>query len=545
MAKQLVFSEEARRELKKGIDTLAGAVKTTLGPKGRNIALDKKFGAPTITHDGVTVAKDIELEEPFQNMGAQLLKEAATRTNDVAGDGTTTATVLAQMIVNEGLKNVAAGANPMIVKRGIEKANKVVVQALKDMSFDVKGREEVAHVAAISAADMEIGELIAEVMDKVGKDGVITVEEGKGLGFEKEYVEGMQLDRGYISPYFITDPERMEASLEDPYLLITDRKISAATDIVPILEKLAQVGKREIVVIAEDVEGEALATLVLNRLRGVFNALGLKAPGFGDRRKAMLQDIAILTGGTVISEDVGRKLETATINDLGKAGKIIATKDDTTIIEGKGQESEIKGRIEQIKAQIETTTSDYDKEKLQERLAKLAGGVAIISVGAGTEVELKEKKHRVEDALSATRAAVEEGIVPGGGVALINAIQALDDSEELKELSGDEATGVRIVRRALEEPLRQIVENSGKDGGVTLEEVRRRQKSEKNANVGYDVLVEDFGDMVSKGIIDPAKVTRSAMENAASIAAMILTTEALVTDIPEEAKAPMPPMPEY
>jgi chaperonin GroEL len=545
MAKQLVFSEEARRDLKKGIDVLAGAVKTTLGPKGRNVALDKKFGAPTITHDGVTVAKDIELEEPFANMGAQLLKEAATRTNDVAGDGTTTATVLAQMIVNEGLKNVAAGANPMIVKRGIEKANKVVVQALKDMSFDVKGREEVAHVAAISAADTEIGELIAEVMDKVGKDGVITVEEGKGLGFEKEYVEGMQLDRGYISPYFITDPERMEASLENPYLLITDKKISAAADIVPILEKLAQVGKREVIVIAEDVEGEALATMVLNKLRGVFNALAIKAPGFGDRRKAMLQDIAILTGATVISEEVGRKLETATINDLGRATKVLATKDDTTIIEGKGQEGDIKGRIEQIKAQIETTTSDYDKEKLQERLAKLAGGVAIVKVGAGTEVELKEKKHRVEDALSATRAAVEEGIVPGGGVALINAIQALDESKELKKLMGDEATGVRIVRRALEEPLRQIVENSGKDGGVTLEEVRRRQKSEENANVGYDVLEEDYGDMVSKGIIDPAKVTRSAMENAASIAAMILTTEALVTDIPEETPPPMPQMPGY
>ncbi len=545
MAKQLIFSEEARRDLKKGIDILAGAVKTTLGPKGRNVALDKKFGAPTITHDGVTVAKDIELEEPFQNMGAQLLKEAATRTNDVAGDGTTTATVLAQMIVTEGLKNVAAGANPMILKRGIEKANKVVVQALKDMSFDVKGRDEVAHVAAISAADIEIGELIAEVMDKVGKDGVITVEEGKGLGFEKEYVEGMQLDRGYISPYFITDPERMESSMEEPYLLITDKKISAATDIVPILEKLAQVGRREVVVIAEDVEGEALATLVLNKLRGVFNALAIKAPGFGDRRKAMLQDIAVLTGATVISEEVGRKLETATINDLGRAGKILATKDDTTIVEGKGQESDIKGRIEQIKAQIETTTSDYDKEKLQERLAKLAGGVAIVKVGAGTEVELKEKKHRVEDALSATRAAVEEGIVPGGGVALINAIQALDDSEELKALTGDEATGVRIVRRALEEPLRQIVENSGRDGGVTLEEVRRRQKGEDNLNIGYDVLEEDFGDMVTKGIIDPAKVTRSAMENAASIAAMILTTEALVTDIPEQAPAAMPPMPEY
>jgi chaperonin GroEL len=544
MAKQLVFSEEARRDLKKGIDTLAQAVKTTLGPKGRNVALDKKFGAPTITHDGVTVAKDIELEEPFANMGAQLLKEAATRTNDVAGDGTTTATVLAQMIVNEGLKNVAAGANPMIIKRGIEQATGVVVQALRDMSHDVKGRQEIAYVAAISAADMEIGELIAEVMDKVGKDGVITVEEGKGLGFEKEYVEGMQLDRGYMSPYFMTDPERQEAVLEEPYLLITDKKISAATDIVPLLEKLAQIGKREIVVIAEDVEGEALATLVLNKLRGVFNSVAIKAPGFGDRRKAMLGDIAVLTGGTVISEEVGRKLETATINDLGKAGKVVSTKDETTIIEGRGKESDIKGRIEQIKAQIETTTSDYDKEKLQERLAKLAGGVAIVKVGAGTEVELKEKKHRVEDALSATRAAVEEGIVPGGGVALINAVEALDKSKELKKLTGDEATGVSIVRRALEEPLRQIVENSGRDGAVVLEEVRRLQKDGKNLNVGYDVLAEDFGDMAEKGIIDPAKVTRSAVENAASIAAMILTTEALVTDIPKE-EPPMPPMPQY
>jgi chaperonin GroEL len=544
MAKQLVFSEEARRDLKKGIDTLAGAVKTTLGPKGRNVALDKKFGAPTITHDGVTVAKDIELEEPFENMGAQLLKEAATRTNDVAGDGTTTATVLAQMIVTEGLKNVAAGANPMILKRGIEQATTVVVQALRDMSLDVKGRDEIAHVAAISAADMEIGELIAEVMDKVGKDGVITVEEGKGLGFEKEYVEGMQLDRGFISPYFMTDPERQESSLEEPYLLITDKKISAASDIVPLLEKLAQVGKREVVVLAEDVDGEALATLVLNKLRGVFNALAVKAPGFGDRRKAMLQDIAILTGGTVISEEVGRKLETATINDLGRAGKVVANKDETTIIEGRGKESDIKGRIEQIKGQIETTTSDYDKEKLQERLAKLAGGVAIVKVGAGTEVELKEKKHRVEDALSATRAAVEEGIVPGGGVALINAIAALDKAKELKALKGDEATGVSIVRRALEEPLRQIVENSGRDGAVILEEVRRKQKEDKNLNIGYDVLAEDFGDMPQKGIIDPAKVTRSAVENAASIAAMILTTEALVTDIPEK-EPPMPPMPQY
>ena len=541
-AKQLVFGEDARRHLKIGIDTLANAVKTTLGPKGRNVALEKKWGAPTITHDGVTVAKEIELEEPFQNMGAQLLKEAATRTNDVAGDGTTTATVLAQAIVNEGLKNVAAGANPMLLKRGIEKATKAAVEALQKISDDVKDKEEIAHVAAISANDREIGELIAEVMDKVGKDGVITVEEGKGLGFEVEYVEGMQFDRGYISPYFITNAERMEAVLEEPYILVTDRKISAATDIVPILEKLVQVGKRELVVIAEDVEGEALATLVLNRLRGVLNCLAVKAPGFGERRKAMLQDIAILTGGTVISEEMGRKLETATISDLGRADKVVATKEDTTIIGGKGKEEDIKARINQIKAEIEVSTSDYDKEKLQERLAKLVGGVAVIKVGAGTEVELKEKKHRVEDALSATRAAVEEGIVPGGGVALLNAVTALDNIETEYP---DEATGVAIVRRALEEPMRQLAENAGADGAVVVQEVRRRQKNEDNLNIGYDVLANDFGDMVKKGIIDPTKVTRCALENAASIAAMILTTEALVAEIPEKEKSTTPPMPEY
>ncbi len=539
MPKQLVFSEEARTSLKKGMDILANAVKTTLGPKGRNVALDKKFGAPTITHDGVTVAKEIELEEPYANMGAQLLKEAATRTNDVAGDGTTTATVLAQTIVTEGLRNVAAGANPMILKRGIEKATKQVVEAIKAQARELREKEEIAHVAAISAADREIGELIAEVMDKVGKDGVITVEESKtGLAFETEYVEGMQLDRGYISPYFITDPERMEAVLEGPYILVTDKKISAATDIVPILEKLAQVGKREVVVIGEDVEGEALATLVLNKLRGVFTATAVKAPGFGDRRKAMLQDIAILTGATVISEEVGRKLESATINDLGQADKVIVTKDDTTIISGKGEEADIKGRIEQIKAQIETTTSDYDREKLQERLAKLAGGVAIIRVGAGTEVELKEKKHRVEDALSATRAAVEEGIVPGGGVVLVNAVEAIDP----RDTQGDERTGYLIVKRALEEPMRILAQNAGYDGAVILEEVRRLHKSKKNKNIAFDVLEEDYGDMYKKGIIDPAKVTRAAMENAASIAAMMLTTEALITDIPE-AEKPMPPMP--
>ncbi|MFQ5886893.1 MAG: chaperonin GroEL, partial [Anaerolineae bacterium] len=468
-------------------------------------------------------------------------KEAATRTNDVAGDGTTTAVVLGQTIVTEGLRNVAAGANPMILKRGIEKATKQVVEAIKAQAKELKDKEEIAHVASISAADREIGELIAEVMDKVGKDGVITVEESKGLAFETEYVEGMQLDRGYISPYFITDPERMEAVLEGPYILVTDKKISAATDIVPILEKLAQVGKREVVVIGEDVEGEALATLVLNKLRGVFTAVAVKAPGFGDRRKAMLQDIAILTGATVISEEVGRKLETATINDLGQTDKVIVTKDDTTIISGKGEEADIKGRIEQIKAQIETTTSDYDREKLQERLAKLAGGVAIIRVGAGTEVELKEKKHRVEDALSATRAAVEEGIVPGGGVVLVNAIEAVDPGDVV----GDERTGYIIVKRALEEPMRQLAENAGHDGAVVLEHVRRLHKTKKNKNVAFDVLEENYGDMYKKGIIDPAKVTRAAMENAASIAAMMLTTEALITDIPEEEKAPMPPMPQY
>ncbi len=542
-AKQLAFAEDARRHLKIGVDALANAVKTTLGPKGRNVALDKKFGAPTITHDGVTVAKEIELENPYENMGAQLLKEAATKTNDVAGDGTTTATVLAQTIVNEGLKNVAAGANPMLLKRGIEKGTAVLVEEIKKMAKPIKGKAEIANVAAISAADPEIGTLLADVMDKVGKDGVITVEESKtGLPFETEYVEGMQIDRGYISAYFVTNPERMEAILEDPYILITEKKISAHTDIVPLLEKLVQMGKRELVIIAEDVEGEALATLVLNKLRGLLNVLAVKAPGFGDRRKDMLRDMATLTGGQVISEELGRKLETATISDLGQCRKVISTKDDTTFIEGKGSDKDIKGRINEIKAQIEKTTSDYDKEKLQERLAKLAGGVAVIRVGAATEVELKEKKHRVEDALSATRAAVDEGIVPGGGVALLNAIPALDKVEG----NGDVSTGVQILKRALEEPMRQLAENAGHDGAVIIQDVRRLQKENKNLNVGFDVLAEDYGDMVEKGIIDPAKVTRSAVENAASIAAMILTTEALVTDMPEkERSAPMPPMPEY
>ncbi len=542
-AKQLAFAEEARRHLKIGVDAMANAVKTTLGPKGRNVALDKKFGAPTVTHDGVTVAKEIELQDPYQNMGAQLLKEAATKTNDVAGDGTTTATVLAQTIVNEGLKNVAAGANPMLLKRGIEKGTAALVEEIKKMAKPVKGKAEIANVAAISAADMEIGNLLADVMDKVGKDGVITVEESKtGLAFETEYVDGMQIDRGYISPYFVTNPERMEAVLENPYILITDKKISAHTDIVPILEKLVQMGKRELVIVAEDVEGEALATLVLNKLRGLLNVLAVKAPGFGDRRKEMLRDMAILTGGNVITEEMGRKLETAQISDLGQCDKVISTKDDTTFVGGKGSDKDIKGRINEIKAQIEKTTSDYDREKLQERLAKLAGGVAVIRVGAATEVELKEKKHRVEDALSATRAAVEEGIVPGGGVALINAIPALDQVQG----NGDIQTGVQILKRALEEPMRQLAENAGYDGAVVVQEVRRHQKEKNNPNIGFDVLAEEYVDLVERGIIDPAKVTRSGLENAASIAAMILTTEALITDIPEKEKpAATPPMPEY
>jgi chaperonin GroEL len=538
MAKQLTFSEDARRSLKAGMDMLATAVATTLGPKGRNVAIDKKFGAPTITHDGVTVAKEIELSDPYENMGAQLLKEAATKTNDVAGDGTTTATVLAHSMVTEGLKMVAAGANPMLLKRGIEQAREAIVEAIKKMSIDVKTRDDIAHIATISAADEEIGELIAEVMDKVGKDGVITVEESKGLAFETEYVEGMQFDRGYISPYFITSVESMEAVLENPYILIHDKKISAASDMVPLLEKLIQRGKRELVVIAEDVDGEALATLVLNKLRGVLNMLAIKAPGFGDRRKAMLQDIAVLTGGTVITEELGRKLESVTLDDLGQAAKVTADKDNTTIIEGKGTTKEIKGRIEQIKVEIENTTSDYDKEKLQERLAKLAGGVAIIRVGAGTEVELKEKKHRVEDALSAARAGVEEGMVPGGGVALINAAPALD---KVKPELDDEVTGVAIVRRALEEPMRRLAHNAGMDGAVVIDNVRRQQKETKNKNIAYNVMTGEYADMIKGGIMDPAKVTRSAVENATSIAAMILTTEALIADKPEKKEAALMP----
>ncbi|MEY4233108.1 MAG: 60 kDa chaperonin [Chloroflexota bacterium] len=539
-AKILIFDEDARRKLKSGIDQLANAVATTLGPKGRNVALDKKFGAPTVTHDGVTVAKDITLEDPFENMGAQLLAQAATKTNDIAGDGTTTSTVLAQAIVTEGLKLASAGLNPMMVKRGLQAGTAAVVASIKAQAKKITTKEEIASVASISAADTEIGRLISEVMDKVGKDGVITVEESKGLAFETEYVDGMEFDRGYISPYFVTAPESMEAVINDPYILIHDKKISAAADIVPLLEKLVQIGKRDLVIICEDVDGEALATLVLNKMRGMLNALAVKAPGFGDRRKAMLQDIAVLTGGTVITDELGRKLESTTVADLGRASKVVSTKDDTTVIDGKGAEKKIKGRIEEIKVEIDKSTSDYDKEKLQERLAKLSGGVAVIRVGAATEVELKEKKHRVEDALSATRAAVEEGIVPGGGVALLNAIPALDKVTMEHE---DAQAGVRILKRALEAPIRKIASNAGQDGSVIIDTVRRHQAADKKhgKNIGYDVISEQYLDMVAAGIIDPAKVTRGALENAASIAAMILTTEALITDAPEDKKSPMMP----
>ncbi len=534
MAKQLQFDAQARQSLKEGVDTVANAVKVTLGPKGRNVALDKKYGAPTVTHDGVTVAKDIELDDPFANMGAQLVKEASSKTNDVAGDGTTTATVLAQAIVHEGMRNIAAGANAMLLKQGLELASEAVVAAIQEAAVEVAGKDEIAQVASISAADKEIGGLISDVMEKVGKDGVITVEESKGLAFEVEYTEGMQFDRGYISAYFVTNPERMEAEFEEPFILIHDKKISAIADILPTLELVARSG-RGLVIIAEDVDGEALATLVVNKLRGTFTCVAVKAPGFGDRRKEMLRDIAVLTGGQVISEEVGRKLDGVTVEDLGRARRVVSTKDDTTMIEGYGDEAAIKGRAEQIKAQIETTTSDFDREKLQERLAKLSGGVAVIKVGAATETELKEKKHRVEDALSATRAAVEEGIVPGGGVALINGIAALDGIAA----EGDIKTGVNILRRALEEPMRGIAENAGYDGAVVVESVRRKQQ-EGTPNLGFDVVSETYLDMIKAGVIDPAKVTRSAVENAASIGAMILTTEALVTDKPEKNAPAMP-----
>jgi chaperonin GroEL len=531
-AKQLVFDENARRKLKSGVDQLAGAVKVTLGPKGRNVVLDKKFGAPTITNDGVTIAKEIELEDPFENMGAQLLKEVATKTNDIAGDGTTTATVLAQAMITEGLRNVAAGANPMILKNGIQKAVDKVVEEIKARSKQITTKEETAQVATISAADTEVGQIISEVMDKVGKDGVITVEEGKGIKFETEYVEGMEFDRGYISPYMITNADRMEAVLEEPYILVTDKKISAIADILPILEKVVQ-GGRTLLVISEDIEGEALATLVVNKLRGTLNVLGVKAPGFGDRRKAMLEDIAILTGGQVITEEAGFKLENTQVNLLGKARRVTSNKDKTVIVEGGGKSEGIQSRVKQIKAQIEETTSDYDKEKLQERLAKLAGGVAIIKVGAPTEVELKEKKHRVEDALSATRAAVEEGIVAGGGTVLTQAAQVLDKVQA----EGDEKVGVHLVKRALEEPLRQIAYNAGAEGSVVVEAVRKGAK-----NHGYNALNGKYEDMFKAGIVDPAKVTRSALQNAASIAAMLLTTETLITEKPEP-KGAMPGMP--
>jgi chaperonin GroEL len=537
VAKVLEFNEQARQSLKEGVDILANAVKTTLGPKGRNVALDKKFGAPTVTHDGVTVAKEIELEDNFANMGAQLLKEAATKTNDAAGDGTTTATVLAQAIVHEGMRNVAAGANAMMLKQGIDLASDAIVGRIRALATEVQGKEEIAQVASISAADPEIGNLIAEVMDKVGKDGVITVEESKGLEFETEFTEGMQIDRGYISPYFVTNTERMEAAFEDPFILITDKKISSIQDILPTIEMVARQGKA-LVIIAEDVDGEALATLVVNKLQGRFQSLAVKAPGFGDRRKEMLRDIAALTGARVISEEVGRKLDSVTPDDLGSARRVVATKDDTTFVEGQGSHEDIQGRVEQIRTQIERTTSDFDREKLQERLAKLAGGVAVIKVGAATETELKEKKHRVEDALSATRAAVEEGIVPGGGVTLINAISSLDGVEA----EGDIKTGVNILRRALEEPLRGIARNAGRDGSVVIEMVRRLQQEKKDDNLGYDVIKDEYVNMVEAGIIDPAKVTRSAVENASSIAGMILTTEALISDKPEK-EAPMPAMP--
>ena len=531
MAKQIIFDEEVRHSLKKGIDALADAVKVTLGPKGHPVALDKKWGAPSVIDDGVTIAKDIELPDPFENMGVQLVKEAASKTNDACGDGTTTSTILAHAIIGGGFKNVAAGAEPMVLKKGIEKATGAVIDELKRASTPVKDKEQIAQVATITAVDAEIGSLIAEVMDKVGKDGVITVEESKGITFETEYVEGMQFDRGYISPYFVTNAERMETVIEDPYILITDKKISAVADLLPALEKILQVSKN-LLIVAEDIDGEALATLVVNKLRGTVNVVAVKAPGFGDRRKAMLEDMAVLTGGEVITEERGRKLDSVTVEDLGRARRVTSDKDNTTIVEGKGSEEAIKARIKQIKAQIEETTSDFDREKLQERQAKLVGGVAVVKVGAATEVELKEKKHRVEDALSATRAAVEEGILPGGGVALLNSLAVLDKLE----VKGDEATGVDIVRKAVEEPIRWIAINAGRDGSVIVDQVKKSP-----VGAGYDAAADEFGDMVKKGIIDPTKVVRTALQNAASIAAMVLITESLVTDIPEKEK--MPPMP--
>lgn len=527
MAKQILFNEDARRALGKGVDALANAVKVTLGPKGRNVVLDKKFGAPTITNDGVTIARDIELEDPFENMGAQLVKEVATKTNDVAGDGTTTATILAQAMIQEGMRNVAAGANPMILKRGIEKAVAKLVEEIKKRSIAVSDKASIAQVASISAGDEEVGGLIADAMEKVGKDGVITVEESKTMGTQLSVVEGMQFDRGYISPYMVTDPDKMEAVMSEPYILITDRKIASIQEMLPVLEKVVQAGK-ELLIIAEDVEGEALATLVVNKLRGTFKAVAVKAPGFGDRRKAMLQDIATLTGATVITEDVGRKLDSVTMEDLGTARQVRVTKDETTIVEGHGDPQAIKDRVAQIKAQIAETTSDFDKEKLQERLAKMSGGVAVIEVGAATEVELKDKKYRLEDALNATRAAVEEGIVAGGGTTLIDILPALDEFNE----DGDVQTGINLVKRAIEAPLRQIAENAGLEGSVIVAKVKASEDG-----VGFNALKEEYVDMVKAGIVDPAKVTRTALQNAASIAALVLTTETLVADKPEPAPA--------
>jgi chaperonin GroEL len=534
MAKEIKFSEEARRAMLRGVDKLADAVKVTLGPKGRNVVLEKKFGSPLITNDGVTIAKEIELEDPFENMGAKLVAEVASKTNDVAGDGTTTATVLAQAMIREGLKNVTAGANPMGIRKGIEKAVAVAVEELKAISKPIQGKESIAQVAAISAADEEVGQLIAEAMERVGNDGVITLEESKGFTTELDVVEGMQFDRGYVSPYMITDTEKMEAVLENPYILITDKKVSSIQEILPILEQVVQQG-RPLLIIAEDVEGEALATLVVNKLRGTFNAVAVKAPGFGDRRKAMLEDIAILTGGEVISEELGRELKSATIASLGRASKVVVTKENTTIVEGAGDSERIKARINQIRAQLEETTSEFDREKLQERLAKLAGGVAVIKVGAATETELKERKLRIEDALNSTRAAVEEGIVAGGGTALMNVYNKV----AAIEAEGDEATGVKIVLRAIEEPVRQIAQNAGLEGSIIVE----RLKTEK-PGIGFNAATGEWVDMIEAGIVDPTKVTRSALQNAASVAAMFLTTEAVVADKPEENKGGNPGMPD-
>jgi chaperonin GroEL len=539
-AKQVVFDEQARHALKHGVDFLAQTVRTTLGPKGRNVALDKKFGSPIVTHDGVTVAKEIEGKDPFENLGVQLLKEAASKTNDVAGDGTTTSTVLAQAIVDEGLRLVAAGANPLLLKRGLDQGLTVLVEEIKQQAKTLGGRDDIAHVATIAGQDAEIGELLAMIMEKMGRDAVITIEEGKGIGLEHEMVEGMHFDRGYISPYFVTDSAKMEAVIDDPYILITDKKVSAIKDILPLLEALINSNNTNLVIIAEDVDGEALATLVVNKLRGTINALVVKAPGFGDRRKAMLQDIAVLTGGTVISEEIGRKLDSATIEDLGRARTVRATKDDTVIVEGLGDKAEIQGRIAQIRAQIETATSDYDREKLQERAAKLSGGVAVITVGAPSEPAMKERKARVDDALHATRAAVEEGIVPGGGVAYLNLIPALDRVQTSYE---EERLALNILRRALEAPTRQIARNAGDDGAVVIEEIRRRQRETGSRTGGYDVLRGEYGDLTAWGVIDPAKVTRTALENAVSVAGMILSTDVLITEVPEPKEGNAAPAP--